>query len=147
MSAILSNRVHQWQAGDIVSLWKDARLDATQQQANPRRNSQSQLNAKRALFLAREGRFRDLMRSLNSEGCAQDDDAKALQELHQRHPNHQLPEWSDCLPASLCPNSDLVLETLKKFPSSLKSRIFKTTLTTPTRCNFGYHCSIRTGLP
>ena len=35
VSAFLSNRLHQWQAGDIVSLWKDARLDAAQQQANP----------------------------------------------------------------------------------------------------------------
>ena len=87
------------------------------------------------------------MRSLNSEGCAQEDDAKALQELHQRHPNHQLPEWSDCLPASLCPNSDLVLGDVEEISSSLKSWIFKTTFTTPTRRNFGYHCSIRKGLP
>lgn len=117
MSAILTDRLRRWQAGDLVSLWEDARIEGGQQlSAVRKKKSLGKLNAQRALFLAKEGRFRDAMRSLNSQGCAQQNDTEALQELHQLHPNHQLPEWSDSLPASLCVNSELVLEILKKFP-------------------------------
>ena len=56
------------------------------------------------------------MRSPNSQGCLREDNTKALEELHRRHPSHQLPEWTDPLTAPLCPDSDFVLETLKKFP-------------------------------
>ena len=114
MSATLSRRLCQGQAGDFITLWREARLDASQQ-SNGRRISQRQLNTKRALFLAREGCFRDAIRSLNSQGCAQEDNTKALEELRRRHPSHQLPEWTDPLTASLCPDSDFVLEILKKF--------------------------------
>ena len=115
VSATLSSRLHQWQAGDFIARWRKARLDASQR-SNARRISQRQLNTKRALFLARKGCFRDAMRLLNSQGCAREDNTKALEELNRHHPRHQLPEWTDPLTAPLCPDSDFVLETLKKFP-------------------------------
>ena len=81
------------------------------------------------------------MRSLNSQGCAREDNTKALEELHRRHSSHQLPEWTDPLTAPLCPDSDFVLEILKKF-----SRSSSPTSTAPAICNRGNHSSISTGL-
>ena len=104
-----------------MSLWRDAILDDTQQQSKARRKSLSQLNAKRVLFLAKEGRFRDVIKSLTSHGYAEGD-AKALQKLHQRHPTHQLPAWIYSQPPSLCANSDLVFQALKKFTRASSSR-------------------------
>ena len=64
--------------------------------------SLQQSNDRRATFLAREGRYGDAARSLQSQGCASENDSDALQDLINRHPLHPLPSWSDELPPALC---------------------------------------------
>ena len=114
ISACLLPRLKQWQSGDLVSLWIDARSAA-----GHRRNvkqSSSMKKKQRALFLAREGRYGDAMQSLRSNGCAPVDDMSAFEELKHRHPYQPSPDWSDDVPPPLFVTSALVLEALKTFP-------------------------------
>ena len=54
-------------------------------------------NNRRALKLARDGRYGDANRALISNGCASHEDASALNDLH---PQHNLPDRSDMTPPS-----------------------------------------------
>ena len=82
---LLLSRLHQWQQGDLIILWKEAGQEG--QSA-----SILKVNACRSLNLAREGRFGDTMTALGSHGCASCNDADVLQELQSRHPQHALPQ-------------------------------------------------------
>ena len=50
------------------------------------------------MSLAREGCYGVAKRILGSEGCASCDDSNGWDDLIHRHPQHELPVWSDvCL--------------------------------------------------
>ena len=100
----------------MVLLWQEVRNEAQQKTNSTKTASLSQFNAHRALFLAKERRFRDAMRSLYSQGCASQDDGEALKELQERHPSYNPPDWSPSSASPLCVDSELVLEVLKCFP-------------------------------
>ena len=71
INSLLAARLRQWQNGDLMNLWQEARLDAD---ARLSRDSQAeclkQSTVRRAINLAREGRFSLAMRNLGSQGCA-----------------------------------------------------------------------------
>ena len=115
VSDAIKSRLHLWQTDDITSLWIDARRDAKKQSQNRKKTSLSQNNARRALFFAQEGRFRDAMRSLGSHSCASDDDVKVLEEMKLRHPVSDLPKWCNDVSPPLCVTSTSVLDALKCF--------------------------------
>ena len=120
VSALLKSHLQQWQNGCLVSLWEEVRSKAGQQSKSTSYvntdRSLKQSNARRATFLAREGRYGDAARSLQSQGCASENDSDALQDLINRHPLHPLPSWCDELPPALCATASHVLESLKGFP-------------------------------
>ena len=101
------------QENQLALLWQEVRNEAQQKTNFTKTASLSQFNA---LFLAKEGRFGDAMRSLYSQGCASQDDGEALKELQERHPSYNPPDWSDSSASPLCVDSELVLEVLKCFP-------------------------------
>ena len=117
--AILMSRLELWQSGDLLSLWKDARLDANcslSQRHGNNSTTQNVRNRKRALVLAREGRYRNAMRSLSSLGTASPDDSDVLSQLQQCHPQHILPDFIDDIPPPLSVDSESVLAALRAFP-------------------------------
>ena len=116
IKALLKDRLERWQSGDLVSLWSEARSEAYHITSHFMESSIHQVNAKRSLTLAREGRFRDAMRSLGSHGTAAFDDIDVTLELQQRHPCHDLPEWNCDIPPPLTVTSDSVLAALLSFP-------------------------------
>ena len=116
VSACLLSRLQQWQAGDLVSLWIEARNDAIHNIKVRKSFTLSQRNTRHALFLASEGRYGDSMRSLTSSGCAPVNDLDSFEELKLRHPSQPLPEWSDDIPPPLCVNSLSVMEALQTLP-------------------------------
>ena len=69
-SACLLSRLQQWQSGDLVSLWIDARNNSRCHNTVCGSSNQSQINTRHALFLASEGRFGDAMWTLRSCGSA-----------------------------------------------------------------------------
>ena len=118
---MLSTRLRNWQSGDLVSLWEEARADAKQVSSSVFQLQQqpdyiNQRNARKALSLAREGQYGKAMRILGSAGCAPNDDISALDDLRQRHPTHDLPHWSDNVPPPLVVDSTAVIATLQAFP-------------------------------
>ena len=84
--------------GDLIGLWEDARIDDKHHNQKSKHFTVAGANAKRALRLAREGRYSNAMKALGSLGCAPLDDTSALDELRQRHPEHLLPEWNEDIP-------------------------------------------------
>jgi hypothetical protein len=64
--SILQSRLLRWQSGDSISLWEDARREASQNcRFNHGRSPPlSRVNARRSIFLAREGRYGDAVRAL-----------------------------------------------------------------------------------
>ena len=116
---MISSRLRRWQSDDLVSLWVEARADAN---ANPSLSCPDQIqdcsqrNARKALSHAREGKFGSAICILGSNGCAAHDDTSTLEDLHCRHPSHDLPPWSDNLPPPLVVHTAAVLAGLKSFP-------------------------------
>ena len=96
--AELLSRPLKWQTGDLIGLWEDARIDAKRHDQKSKHFTVAGANAKRALHLAREGRYSYAMKTLGSLGCASLDDTSALDELRQRHPEHLLSEWNEDIP-------------------------------------------------
>ena len=87
VKSLLLSRLEPWTSGDIQSLWFEARLNADcRQSSNCKSSPVDQINRKRALAYAREGRYRDAMRCLGSLGIASPHDSKVLEEIYQRHP-------------------------------------------------------------
>ena len=106
--------LRQWQQGDLITSWKEARQE-NQSQLTRQSASISKVNGCCSLNLAREGRFGDAMKALGSHGWASCDDANVLQERQSRHPQHALLQWSDDIPSSLVVDSQAVLLALKGF--------------------------------
>ena len=125
VSACLISRMKQWQSGDLVSLWIEARREVSGRVFNKTGSSLTQWNVRHALFLSREGRYADAMQSLRSKGCALSHYQKAFKELHHRHPYNPPPTWSDAIPPPLCVTSVSVLEALKAFPRASSPRFSK----------------------
>ena len=61
VSACLIPRMKQWQSGDLVSLWIEARRAASGRVFYKTGLSLAQRNVHHALFLSREGRYADAM--------------------------------------------------------------------------------------
>ena len=117
VKGMLKSRLEQWESGDIMSLWRDARCDASNLTSGVLKSvSVSQRNTRQALTLAREGRYSNAMRTLGSLGTAAPGDLTAICELQQRHPSHDLPPWVDDIPPSLTVSSESVLTALCSFP-------------------------------
>ena len=109
VSLVLQTRLRHWQAGDLVSVWMDARADARKQSQRKQNSSQYQINDRCVIFFTTEGR------SLGFHGCASEYDLEALEELRPLHPVQDLPEWSNDVHPSLCASSTSALEALKSF--------------------------------
>ena len=118
VKAVLLSRIQRWLEGDFVSLWEEARLDASHgnKSANRSHVSLDSANAKRSLSLAREGCYSDAMRLLGSSGCTPHDDPSAVSELRSRHPHHCLPSWNTDILSPLVVTSSSVLAALHGFP-------------------------------
>ena len=116
MKSLLTSRLKQWQSGNFVSLWLDARSDASSNRAGPAPADVRKSNARRSIKLAREGRYGDAIRSLLSQGCASHNDCHALYDLTSRHPDHELPIWSKDIPPSLVIENKDVPSGLQAFP-------------------------------
>ena len=116
VKAELLSRLQRWQAGEIASLWEDARSDAKHHDKKCKHSCTAGINTRRSLRLAREGRFSNAMKALGSLGCASPDDTSALTELRQRHPEHSLPAWNEDIPPPLTVSSASVLAALRAFP-------------------------------
>ena len=118
VSALILARLRQWQEGDLISLWEEAR--AGYRSPHPHTSPEDILlsNAKRALRQAREGRYAAAMRALGSAGCASPDNAKALNDLLSRHPQHPIPQRSGVhfTPPPISVDPEAVLSALKSFP-------------------------------
>ena len=72
IEALIKNRLERCSQGIwFVSLWSEARSKAYHVTSHSMESSIHQVNAKWALALAREGRFRDAMRSLGSHGTSE----------------------------------------------------------------------------
>ena len=56
------------------------------------------------------------MQALGSLGCASPSDEAAYQEMIHGHPQKDVPQWSDSMPAPLVVDTQLVLAALKGFP-------------------------------
>ncbi len=116
VSACLLSCLQQWQAGDPVSLWIEARNNAICNIKVRKSFTLSQRNTRHVLFLASESRCGDAMRSLRSNGCDPANDLDSFEELKFCHPSQPLPEWSEDIPPPLCVNSLSVMEALQTFP-------------------------------
>ena len=116
VKSLLFSRLHQWREEHLVELWEEARNDAMPRETTCDGDSIRRNNMRRAIKLAEEGRYRDGMRCLVSQGCAPHSDPDALQDLLQRHPQHDLPAFSEDLPAPLAIDFIAVLTTLRAFP-------------------------------
>ena len=116
VKSLLFSRLHQWREEHLVELWEEARNDAMSRETTCDGDSVRRNNVRRAIKLAEEGRYRDGMRCLGSQGCAPHSDPDALQDLLQRHPQHDLPAFSEDLPAPLAIDSIAVLTALRAFP-------------------------------
>ena len=118
VGALITARLHRWQDRDIAALWVEASNEARIKRtgsdvAMPARN-----NARRALRLAQEGRFSDIMRALGATGCASSDNMEALNELVSCHPKHPLLSRPDdySVPPPISVDSEAVLMALSAFP-------------------------------
>ena len=117
VKAMLLSRLEQWTSGNLLGLWSEARLDADSRKSIfPKSSSVEQANRKRALAYAREGRYREAMRSLGSLGTVNPNNKKAHEELRQRHPAHAVPGHTDEIPSPLSASLDAVLAALQSFP-------------------------------
>ena len=116
VKSLLFSRLHQWREGHLVELWEEARNDAMPCETTCDGDSIRRNNVRRAIKLAEEGQYRDGMRCLGSQGCAPYSDPDALQDLLQHHPQHDLPAFSEDLPAPLAIDSIAVLTALRAFP-------------------------------
>ena len=99
VKAELLSRLQKGQTGNLVGLWEDARIDAKRHNQKSKHFTVTEANAKRALRLAREGRYSSAMKALGLLSCAPLDDTSALDELRQRHLEHLLPEWNEDIPS------------------------------------------------
>ena len=118
VKAELLSRLQKWQTGDLVGLWEDARIDVKRHNQKSKHFTVAGTNAKRALRLAKEGRYSNAMKALGSLDCAPLDDTSALDELRQRHPEYLLSEWNEDSPPLLTVSSASVLAALRAFPSA-----------------------------
>ena len=101
----------------MVSLWLEARNDASRLDNKSFTSVDVGIsNARRAIRLAREGRYSDAVRSLFSEGCADHNNSAAYEELLSLHPDCQLPDCSYGTPPSLVVENKDVLSSLHSFP-------------------------------
>ena len=98
-----------------MELWKEVRTEARPREVTCA-DSLARGNARRALRLAVVGRFGDAMQALGSLGCASPSDEVAYQEMIHRHPQQDVPQWSDSMPAPLVVDTQSVLAALKGFP-------------------------------
>ena len=116
VKASILSRLHRWQRGELVELWREVRTDARPREATGGAEAVARGNARRALRLAMVGRYSDAMQALGSHGCASPGDEEALQDMLRRHPHQDVPEWSDAPPAPLVVEPEFVLAALKGFP-------------------------------
>ena len=113
---VFLSRIKQWQNGDMVSLWLEARIDASRPDNKTFTSVDvGKSNARRAIRLAHEGRYSDAVHSLSSEGCADHNNSAAYEELLSRHPDCQLPDCSYDTPLSLVVENKDVLSSLYAF--------------------------------
>ena len=70
VGVLLSSRLRRWQDKDLVTLWAEAHADAKPRKYNTGPSTTALANSRRALRIAREGRFSDAMRALGAAGCA-----------------------------------------------------------------------------
>jgi len=116
VKATIIGRLRRWQDGEFVSLWEETRVAAQPREASGGANTLAKSNARRALRFAADGRYSAAMQALGSRGCASPDDGPVLQEMFDRHPQHDLPEWSDNVPPALVADSASVAAALQRFP-------------------------------
>ena len=84
-ASLINNRIHQWQNGEIESLWLEA-SESTLSHTSRLSDSKSS-NSRRCLQLAREGQYSKAIRALDSKGVAAPGDPSALQDLSGKHPS------------------------------------------------------------
>ena len=118
VDALIVSRIRRWQDGDLEALWLEARNDSSSRRAPSNVGDAVRGNVKRALRLAREGRYSDAMQALGSIGYAPSDNVDALNDIMSRHPTHPLPVTpvGHTIPPSLTVYQHAVSCALKSFP-------------------------------
>ena len=118
VDALIVCRIRRWHDGDLEALWLEARNDSSSRRAPSNVGDAVRGNVKRALRLAREGRYSDAMQALGSIGYAPSDNVDALNDIMSRHPTHPLPVTpvGHTIPPFLTVDQHAVSCALKSFP-------------------------------
>ena len=74
------------------------------------------INVKRAIFYAHEGHYGKSIRS--SHGIASSENPTVVREIHNHHPQHDIPNSLNNVPPSLNINAKLVKAALQFFPKA-----------------------------
>ena len=93
-----------------MTLWKGQESRKEVGTSNPN------INVKRALFHAHEGHYGKSIRSLMSHGIGSSENPIVVREIHNRYPQHEIPNSLNNVPSSLTINPILVKAALQFFP-------------------------------
>ena len=130
MATLISQRLKRWSTdNDVFGLWKEALSDCSHPTLKKNQgpsaldgtpaegaDSLAASNAVHALHWAREGRYGNAIRALESLGTAAFSDDLAWAELVKRHPSNNLPSFNDDIPSSLTTDNQDVVRALRGFP-------------------------------
>ena len=129
MATLISQRLKRWSTdNDVFGLWKEALSDCSHPTLKKNQgpsaldgtpaegaDSLAASNAVRALRWAREGRYGNAVRALESLGTAAFSDDLAWAELLKHHPSNNLPSFDDDIPSSLTTDNQDVVHALHGF--------------------------------
>ena len=130
MATLIFQRLKRWSTdNDVFDLWKEALSDCSHPTLKKNQgpstsdgtpaegaDSLAASNAVPALRWAREGRYGNAIRALESLGTAAFSVDLAWAELLKRHPSNNLPSFDDDIPSSLTTNNQDVVQALRGFP-------------------------------
>ena len=130
MATLIFQRLKRWSTdNDVFDLWKEALSDCSHPTLKKNQgpstsdgtpaegaDSLAASNAVRALRWAREGRYGNAIRALESLGTAAFSVDLAWAELLKRHPSNNLPSFDDDIPSSLTTDNQDVVQALRGFP-------------------------------
>ena len=113
-ASLINNRIHQWQNGEIESLWLEASESIFSHTS--RLSDSKSSNSRRCLQLAWEGQYSKAIRALDSKGVAAPGDPSALQDLSGKHPSSPVVPSPVQVQHSMSVDTNKVLLSIQNFP-------------------------------